>query len=426
MSNVQTARSKRLTLLRTSILGAGATVLRIATGFVLNKVIAVYVGPSGLALIGQFQNFSGMAATVAAAGLNTGLTKYTAELQDDPVALSRIWNGALRITLAMTTATALACALGSEHLSVLLLGTPEYASIFLLFAVSLLFQTMSGLALSILNGQKRINLYIGLSVANNLTTFLLVALLTAAKELHGALLASAAAPILGAIITFAYVRKEGWSASFFSHKADTRSAARLLAFSAMAIISVLSLGFAQIAIRNHLAGQFGWAAAGHWQAVVKISDYYLMLITSSLSIYYLPRLAEIRQQSEMRAEILQTYKLVVPLASMGALAIYLARNWIATTLFSNEFEPMVDLMPFQLIGDVLKICAWVLGYIMWARAMAMTFVLSELGFAALYVGLVFAGTAVMGLAGSTAAFAWTYAVYLVAMIVLFRRHLRRQ
>jgi PST family polysaccharide transporter len=46
-----------LTLIKTSILSAIATIIKVISGFVINKVIAMYVGPSGLAVVGQLQNF---------------------------------------------------------------------------------------------------------------------------------------------------------------------------------------------------------------------------------------------------------------------------------------------------------------------------------------------------------------------------------
>lgn len=413
-----------MTLFRTSVLGAAATGLRIATGFALNKIIAVHVGPTGLALIGQFQSFSGIATTVAAAGLNTGVTKYTAEYQSDPAAQARLWNGALRITLAATLLTSVACASASGLLSSALLGTEHYRHVFLVFSVSLLFQTVSGLVLSILNGQRRIALFIKLNVVTNLATFALVAGLTILGHLSGALVASAAAPLVAAAVTYAATRSDRLHDAVLRHRAEPGTARRLLAFSAMAVTSMLALGLSQMAVRTHLADGFGWDAAGHWQAVTRVSDYYLMLLTTSLGIYYLPRLSEIADKSELRKEVLDACRWVIPVAAAGAALIYVARHWISRTLFSEAFLPMAELMPYQLVGDVLKIASWLLGYVMWAKAMTGVFIASEIAFALLYVGLVVVATPHFGPAGATLAFALTYAAYLPAMVVLFTRYVR--
>ena len=46
-----------MTLIKTSVLSAIATIIKIISGFVINNVVAIYIGPSGLAIIGQLQNF---------------------------------------------------------------------------------------------------------------------------------------------------------------------------------------------------------------------------------------------------------------------------------------------------------------------------------------------------------------------------------
>lgn len=46
-----------MTLIKTSILSGISQVIRIISGFIITKVIAVYGGPSGMAIIGQLQNF---------------------------------------------------------------------------------------------------------------------------------------------------------------------------------------------------------------------------------------------------------------------------------------------------------------------------------------------------------------------------------
>ena len=54
-------------------------------GFVVVKIIAIYVGPSGLAFIGQFQNFLSILMSFATGAINSGVVKYTAEYRDDEV-----------------------------------------------------------------------------------------------------------------------------------------------------------------------------------------------------------------------------------------------------------------------------------------------------------------------------------------------------
>ena len=61
-----------------------ATIIRLANGFVSMKVVAVLVGPVGIALIGQFGNFTSIIMTLALGGISTGVIKYTSQYKDNP------------------------------------------------------------------------------------------------------------------------------------------------------------------------------------------------------------------------------------------------------------------------------------------------------------------------------------------------------
>lgn len=81
---------------------------------------------------------------------------------------------------------------------------------------------------------------------------------------------------------------------------------------------------------------------------------------------------------------------------------------------------MLELFKWQLIGDVIKIASWLLGYLMLAKAMTKVFVITEIIF-----GIIFALLSVIflnsfGLVGVTYAFALNYTLYLIVMSFIFR------
>ena len=73
-----------MNLVKTSLLNGLAVITKVATALALNKVLAIYVGPAGYAVIGQFQSLLAMVFTFASGGVNTGVTKYTAEFHAAP------------------------------------------------------------------------------------------------------------------------------------------------------------------------------------------------------------------------------------------------------------------------------------------------------------------------------------------------------
>lgn len=78
-----------MNLLKTSFLNGVAVLIKTATMFILNKILAIYVGPAGYAAIGQFQNFIQIITTFAGSAINTAVIKYTAEYHEDEAKIGR-------------------------------------------------------------------------------------------------------------------------------------------------------------------------------------------------------------------------------------------------------------------------------------------------------------------------------------------------
>lgn len=84
---------------------------------------------------------------------------------------------------------------------------------------------------------------------------------------------------------------------------------------------------------------------------------------------------------------------------------------------------MAELFLYQLIGDVIKIAAWLLGYIMVAKAITKLFIFSEIFFVWSFVGFVVLFVNMYGLIGVTIAFLVNYLIYMIFLYFSLRRYL---
>lgn len=144
-----------MNLLKTSVLNGVAVLIKTATMFILNKILAVYVGPSGYAAIGQFQNFIQMVTTFAGSAINTAVIKYTAEYHEDESKQRAIWKTAGSIVFLFSVIFSLLILIFQKQLSVYIFQTVEYQSVFVWFALFLVFFNFNTLFLAILNGKKK-------------------------------------------------------------------------------------------------------------------------------------------------------------------------------------------------------------------------------------------------------------------------------
>ncbi|HCJ6582688.1 TPA: O-antigen translocase, partial [Acinetobacter baumannii] len=383
-----------------------------ATMFILNKILAIYVGPAGYAAIGQFQNFIQMVTTFAGSAINTAVIKYTAEYYEDETKQRNIWKTAGSIVLLFSLIFSLIILIFQKQLSLYIFHTDLYQTVFVWFAVFLTFFTFNALFLAILNGKKEVLRLVIANIVGSIFSLAITSLLAIKYSLYGALVALSIYQSLAFLATLLLCYKANWfRLSYLFGKIDKSIAKKFAAFALMALVSAICVPLSQMAIRSYLTHEFGVTYAGYWEAMIRLSAAYLMLVTTTLGIYYLPRLSELSKLEEIKSEVYLGYKFIFPLAIAGGLIIYGLRDWIITLLFTKSFLPMRDLFLWQMTGDSLKIGSWILAYLMLSKAMTKLFIITEIVFAFTSILFTIFFTKVMGFNGVSVAHLVNYALY---------------
>lgn len=401
-----------MTLLRTSFLNGIAVIVRMMTLLGINKILAIYVGPSGYAALGQFQNAVQMITVFASGAINTGVTKYTAEFHEDESKQYQVWRTAGSITLSGSLLVAFVIAIFYKDLASYFLKDIEFAGVFLWLAATLVFFTLNAYFLAILNGRKEVTRYVMANIAGSLFALVITTLMAVKMGLYGALVALAIYQSLTFFVTLAICYKSKWfEVGNLFGRIDRGVAKNLSKFALMALASAICVPVSHIVIRNYLADQFGWDMAGYWEAMWRLSSAYLMMVTTTLSLYYLPKLSELVGSDALKKEIKHGYKIILPLVMFCGLVMYLLRDFIISALFTSDFLPMRDLFAWQMVGDTLKIGGWILAYLMLGKAMFKMFVLAEILFSVFFVVLTRVFTEHWGWQGVTIAHAVNYLFY---------------
>ena len=416
-----------MTLIKTSLLNGIAVFIKMLTLLGLNKILAIYVGPSGYAALGQFQNAVQMITTFASGAINTGVTKYTAEYYDDEERQHRVWRTAGTIALIGSLTTTVLVIAFNQSLAGWFLKDETLGSVFIWFAATLVLFVFNTLLLAILNGKKEIQRYVIANIAGSLFALAVTSVMAVQLGLYGALVALAIYQSLTFFVTLLLTYKAPWfKLRYLVGGIDKQAAKNLAKYTAMALTSAACVPLSHILIRNHLGETLGWDAAGYWEAMWRLSAAYLMLVTTTLSVYYLPKLSELQETAAIKREIIQGYKIILPVAAACSLAIYLLRDFIIRVLFTEEFAPMEGLFAWQMVGDTLKIGSWVLAYVMLGKAMMKLFIASEIVFAGSFYGLTVMFTKTMGLEGVALAHSVNYFLYWLLMAVFVLKVLGKQ
>lgn len=410
-----------MTLIKTSLLNGVAVVIRLLTLLGINKILAIYVGPAGYAALGQFQNAVQMITTFASGAISTGVTKYTAEYYEDEQKQRMVWRTAGTIAFTGSMIASLLVIFFSKSLARLFLNDESYSGIFIWFGITLVLFVFNTLLLAILNGKKDIHRFVVANIAGSLFALLVTSLLSIQYGLYGALIALAVYQSLSFFITLYLCSKVNWfRLGYFFGRIDKETVKNLGKFTAMALTSAACIPVSHMLIRNHVGETLGWDAAGHWEAMWRLSSAYLMLVTTTLSVYYLPKLSELKDSTAIKNEIINGYKIIFPVAAVCGLSIYLARDFIIRILFSAEFAGMETLFAWQMVGDTLKIGSWILAYVLTAKALFKTFIVSEIMYSLVFLGLVYYLTDFFGIESLSIAHTLSYVFYFAFIFIALK------
>ena len=415
-----------MNLLKTSALNGIAVLIKTATMFILNKILAVYVGPSGYAVIGQFQNFIQIVTAFAGSSVNTAVVKYTAEYYEDEQKQKSIWRTAGSLVLLLSIITSFIIILFQKRLSLYIFQSYEYQSVFLWFGIFLIFFNFNTLFLAILNGKKEIPRFVIANISGSLFSLIITGLLAIKFGLYGALIALSIYQSVTFFVTFFLCYSSDWfKVEYLFGKIDLDVLKNMSKFALMAITSIFFGNIAQIILRNIIIAEYDITYAGYWDGMNRLSGGYLMFASTILGVYYLPRLSELKKYEDIVKEIKNGYKIILPLAALLSLIIYLFQDFIIKILFTEQFLPMKELVLWQLIGDVVKIGSWIISFMMLSKAMTKIFIITEAFFALSIIPLSLLFINYFGFKGIAIAFALNCLLYWIVCSFLSLKKLKR-
>jgi polysaccharide transporter, PST family len=102
------------------------------------------------------------------------------------------------------------------------------------------------------------------------------------------------------------------------------------------------------------------------------------------------------------------------------------REPIILILFTEKFIPMEELFVWQFFGNVIKVAAWLLGYLVVAQAMVKVVVITEIFFAMSFIVFTMVLTDYYGLIGVTQAYALNSFLHLLTMMFVYYVQIKKK
>lgn len=405
----------------TSLQGA-SVITRIIAGILTSKAIAVFIGPTGLALIGNLQNFVSSFQTVAILGFYNGAVKYISDFKDNTLELSKTLSTIFYVGFTSSILVSFFCYFNAELINNIIFPVyNNYAYVIKIFAIVLPFYALNMFSFSIMNGFSKYKILIIINIIGQILSVSIALLLIYQNKIDGALISVVIAESLIFLITLVgiinrrtlvpLIKVNNISLSFLK---------KMSSYSLMALFTAVVLPLVAIAIRSYIIENVGYKDAGFWEAMTRISKYYLMLVSSLMALYILPRFSEIEDVKEFRKEVFSFYKTIIPVLGIGLVAVYFLKAYIVMIIFSEDFKPVEDLFFWQLLGDFIKVLSMVIAYQFLAKKMFWHYILTEAFLViTLYTTSVYFIDMFDGVKGAVMAHFVSYVMYYCIILLIF-------
>ena len=399
--------------------------LKIGIGLITSKVLAVFIGPGGMALVGNLRNFMTSVENISTLGFQNGVIKYIANHKENPQELQKIISTVFFSLLGVTLVLSGLLFAFSDFANQMIFGSNfSHQNVFKILALVLPWYAVTILLIAVVNGLGQYKSVIYINIIGNIIGLVFSVFMVWKFHTFGALLSIVIPPSLLFFVVFYFLNRQ---IRFFDAVSwtvfDFKIIKQLSSYSLMALVSSVLGPMVFLAIRNNAIAVVGADQAGYWEAITRISSYYLLFVSTILTVYFLPKLAWAETEKATKTVFWSYYKSIMPVFVLGLLLLYFFRFYVVRLLFTPAFVPVAGLFFWQLLGDVFKAAALILGYQFFARKLTAAFIITEvISLATTY----FLSTYLVGIyeiEGLVIAHAINYFLYLSILVIYFRKSL---
>ena len=333
--------------------------VRLVISVFVQRALAISIGETGIAYVGQLRNLIGILNSVATLGVFNGLIKYVSEFKNDNEELKKVFSTAFVFGFVGSVVTCLVVFFFSDSLSEKLFGTEDKKDVIVILAfvipVLVLIKFLNG----IINGLSEYKKYAKIDLISYILSVALLLIFLKYYNLKGVLLAIVLTPLIQ-IGVIGYVFGSGLKKiiRIQSVKFEIPYAKQLLAFMLMSLVSTVVINYIEIDLRTMIADKISLKEAGYWTAMTFISKNYMVFSSGIFSLYVIPKFAKIYNGVGFKKEVIYIYKTLIPIFGLGMLSVYVFREVVINVIYPN-FIGMEPLFKWQLSGDFIRLLSLV-------------------------------------------------------------------
>lgn len=405
----------------------------IACSVVRTKLVAIWIGATGIGILGLFNTALDTIVTLTQLGLRESSVRNIASAKDG-WQLSRIVTVVRRWAWMLGIAGAFLTLILSPWLSELTFGTQRYAICFIILSAAVLLAAVTNGELAVMQGVGKLNFIARASVFGMLGGLLVsipILYYLGDDGIVWSILAYFVCQAVAVLImrtTSAVSKPPESELSATPSLRDTFKEGKefitLGIYMTISIFIAMAVNYIFLAYLNH---EEGMEQVGQYQAGYTIVSKYMGLIFTAIGMEFFPRLSKV-QQSVRRCSTFVSHEIMIALIVIlpGATAMMALDDVIIRLLYSDEFLPTAGYLNFALAGTAFRAVSWCMAYTLLARGDGKVYLLTESISGIAFLILSWGGNCLGGLTGLGVAYALWYVLYTVITgVVYFRRYRMR-
>ncbi len=192
------------------------------------------------------------------------------------------------------------------------------------------------------------------------------------------------------------------------------------------VFSALNSLLLQMFMRNQLAEQSDWDTVGDWQAITKVSESYLLLATTPLTTFLLPKITQQKTILDRKSLINKTLSIGIAITLSTGLTVFYLWNTIIIKIIGESFLDLNHLLPTQITGDIFKVIVWTYSIAAIAKEKYKIAFISEIIYAISYIGLAFYFLPKTQLQGAFSTYLFAYLISAIYLVFSYNKYIKNE
>ncbi|MCM0082856.1 O-antigen translocase [Geomonas sp. Red32] len=373
-------KTDRQILKSTFVMGA-SSIVNSLLGIVRTKAIAILLGPAGMGLTGIYITITNVVGTLSGMGVgDSGVRQIAGAFgAGDPVAVARTVKAVQRMALLFGLAGLAVTLIFRSGISSLTFGHAGHAVDVALLSLTVFFGAVSAGQTALIQGMRRIADLAKVSICGALLgTVLSVPAIYFLGE-RGIVLYLVIVSATAFLASWWYSSRIPIPAVATNWRSILQDARPLLKLGLALMSGALMSAGTQYLLRVLIVREMGLPAAGAYHASTTLSLVYVGVILNAMLTDFYPRLSAVSHDHDACTTLInKQIEIGLLLAVPGILAIMTFAPLVIVIFYSSKFTLAAEVLKWQVLGVLLQVVSWPMGFMLRAKGNGKLFFLTEL------------------------------------------------